>query len=146
MSDAAGLPARPLSPDQILARLNALAAILLTSVGGLAVTKNLVGKQGLGLGVSSTATAAGTTVLTAASSALQVFTGSTTQTVTLAAANAFGAGIAQVLVVKNLSSGNVTINRAGSDTIDAAGTTLTLTTGQVAVLMSDGVSKWVRIV
>lgn len=111
--------------------------------GGAGFAKNLLSGQGLGWGVTSTATAAGTTVLTTSTAVCQVFTGSTTQTVTLPAANAFGAGVAYVLRIKNVSTGTVTINRAGADTIDG-GTSTTLTGGskQSVDLISDGVSAW----
>jgi hypothetical protein len=111
--------------------------------GAAAISKNLLAGQGLGWGVTSTATAAGTTVLTTSTTVCQVFTGATTQSVTLPAANAFGAGVAYVLRIKNVSTGTVTINRAGADTIDG-GTSTTLTGGskQSVDLISDGVSAW----
>lgn len=111
--------------------------------GGLVTTKNHLSLQGQGWGVTSTATATTTTTLTTSSKTVQVFTGATTQSVTLPAANAFGSGIAVVFVIKNRSSGTVTINRAGSDTIDG-GTSTTLTGGsnQSVTLISDGSSAW----
>jgi hypothetical protein len=46
---------------------------------------------------------------------------------------------------KNVGSANtLTVSRAGTDTIDT-GTTLALTAGQAATLVSDGVSKWYQV-
>lgn len=118
-----------------------------TIAGGLGVAKNIVGKQGLGIGVTSTVTAAGTTAMTSGSTACQVFTGSTTQTLTLPAANVFGAGSAYVVYVKNVSSGSVTVQRAGSDTINSTAsnvTSFTLAQWASCTLYSDGVSAWER--
>lgn len=94
-----------------------------------------------GWGVVSTATAAGTTTLTTSSKVVQVFTGSTTQNVQLPAANVFGAGVGCVYIVKNRSSGTVTVLRAGADTIDGA-TTQAVATGNAAMLVSNGVDTW----
>lgn len=115
--------------------------------GGGAFAKNIVGGAGLGVGLTSTVSAAGTTVLTAASKVVQVTTGSTTQTYTLPAANALGAGVSQVLWFKNVSSGTVTIQRAGSDTINttASNTSFTVLTFTSAILVSDGVSAWEKL-
>jgi len=71
------------------------------------------------------------------------------RTVTLPAASA---AVGQWLMIKDESCAGttITINRAGSDTIiDTAtgGTSISLSTaGAKAVLMSDGVSKWFRVV
>jgi hypothetical protein len=99
-------------------------------------------RGGLALGVTSTATAAGTTTLTNASTVVQIFTGATTQTVQLPAANLYGAGISVCFEVINRSTGTVTAQRAGADTFDGGGTTdaiLTLTTRRYR---SNGVSQW----
>ncbi len=98
---------------------------------------------GLAFGVTSIATAAGTTTLTSASTSIQIFTGATTQTVQLPTAAAIGAGVAIVYVIKNRSSGNVTVQRAGSDTIEGS-TTAVLSGGlnQSYTLVSNGVSEW----
>lgn len=114
--------------------------------GGGNFAKNVLARQGLAHGVTNVVTAAGTTTLTNASTTVQIATGTTTQTFTLPAANALGAGISQKLIIKNRSTGNVTINRAGSDTIDG-GTTITLTGGanESVELQSDGVSEWVIV-
>jgi hypothetical protein len=73
------------------------------------------------------------------------------RTVTLCAASAIPAG--QWIVIKdencNAATANVTINRAGSDTIVAAttgGTSVVINTnGGLAWLMSDGTSKWFKL-
>lgn len=101
--------------------------------------------KGLGLGVTSTVTAAGTTTLTAASTMLQTFTGATTQTVVMPAANAFGAGIAVVIAINNQSSGSLTPTRAGSDTFQGGGTTDTVVAGATTWYASDGVSVWLKV-
>lgn len=111
------------------------------TAGGLGAAKNIVGGQGFGAGVTSTATAAGTTTLSSASTLVQVFTGSTTQTITSAAANAFGSGVAQFQIIKNRSTGALTVNRAGSDTIDGQ-TSIIIGPNEAALLGSNGSSEW----
>lgn len=111
--------------------------------GGLGLTKNAILGQGLGIGVTSTATAAGTTTLTSASTTLQIFTGTTTQNVTLPAANVFGSGVGAVYIIKNRSTGALTVNRAGSDTIEGA-TSLTIAAGVTETLISNGSAEWER--
>lgn len=110
----------------------------------LDVTGNFISRLGAGLGVTSTATAAATTTLTSSSTSVQIFTGSTTQTVQLPAANLYGSGVAVIFIIKNRSTGSVTVNRAGSDTIDGL-TSLVIPGGASETLASDGVSDWVRI-
>jgi hypothetical protein len=113
-----------------------------STTGGLGVAGVACLRGGLALGVTSTATAAGTTTLTNASTVVQIFTGATTQTVQLPAANLYGAGISVCFEVINRSTGTVTAQRAGADTFDGGGTTdaiLTLTTRRYR---SNGVSQW----
>lgn len=78
-------------------------------------------------GYATTATAAGTTALVVGSSFQQYFTGSTTQTVTMPVASTLVAG--QQYQIINLSSGVVTVQSSGANTIQAmaANTQLTLT-------------------
>lgn len=89
-----------------------------------------------GVSVSSrnVVTAAGTTVLTNANYKT-TFTGTMTQTVTLPACS-----IGQVQIIKNRSLGSVTINTAGSDTIDGvvAPAGLILLPGNSVTLCGDG--------
>jgi hypothetical protein len=63
---------------------------------------------------TSTATAAGTTTLTIASSQVQIFTGSTTQTVTLPTTS-ITAGMEYRII--NQSSGSVTVQSSGANTV-----------------------------
>jgi hypothetical protein len=77
-------------------------------------------------GFTSTATAAGTTTLTVASNRLQFFTGATTQTLVMPVATTLVNG--QQWEVHNNSSGNVTVQSSGTNTI------CTPTTGQIALL------------
>ena len=97
---------------------------------------------GQGWGVTNTATAAGTTTLTAASTIIRIFTGTSTQNCQLPAANAQGAGIAIVYVIKNRSTGSISVLRAGSDTIDGA-TSYTILSGDSITIVSNGVDAWV---
>ena len=67
------------------------------------------------MGYTTVATAAGTTVLTATSNQLNFFTGVTTQTVTLPVASTLVLG--QYFLVRNNSSGIVTVQSSGGNTI-----------------------------
>jgi len=66
-------------------------------------------------GYTTTVTAAGTTVLTVASTYQQFFTGSTTQTVTMPVVSTLALG--QQFLIVNLSSGAVTVQSSGGNTI-----------------------------
>lgn len=107
----------------------------------LNVTGTVINTQGIGWGVLSTATATATSSLSSTSAAVQVFTGTLTQQVNLPAANLLGAGIAVMYVIKNRSTGVVTVKAAGADLIDGA-PTATLNTTTSVTLVSDGVSEW----
>lgn len=92
------------------------------------------------------ATAAGALVLTNANQ-IVVYTGAGGHTFTLPAANANGAAQSIKLTIKcsPAAGGNLTVSRAGADTINsntAGNTTLTLTPGQSVDLNSNGVSLW----
>lgn len=78
-------------------------------------------------GFTTTATAAGTTVLTVSSNKQQEFTGVTTQTVTMPVTSTLTAG--QAFYIINNSSGAVTVQSSGANTIQvmSAGTSLLLT-------------------
>lgn len=84
---------------------------------------NVEGQAVLQQGYTTTATAAGTTVLTVASTWAQFFTGSTTQTVTMPVVSTLVLG--QTFLVVNKSSGIVTVRSSGTQTIlaQAAATT-----------------------
>lgn len=78
-------------------------------------------------GYATTATAAGTTVLTVASKYNQYFTGITTQTVTLPVAATLALG--QSFYIVNNSTGVVTVKSSGANTVQAmeSGTALLVT-------------------
>lgn len=80
----------------------------------------------LGRGYTSTATAAGTTTLTVASTYNQFFTGTTTQTITLPVVSTLTQGFP--FFIKNLSTGNITINSSGGNQV------VVLTSGKSAAL------------
>jgi hypothetical protein len=88
---------------------------------------------------TTTATAAGTTVLTVASTFQQFFTGSTTQTVTMPVTSTLALG--QSWYIVNNSSGVVTLQSSGGNTIVAmAASTVTLIT---CILTSGtGTASW----
>ena len=67
------------------------------------------------LGYTATATAAGTTVLTNTSSQYQVFTGATTQTITLPVTSTLGTGWSFHIV--NNSTGSLTVNSSGGNLV-----------------------------
>jgi hypothetical protein len=67
------------------------------------------------MGYSNTATAAGTTTLTATSNHYQRFTGSTTQTVVLPVTSTLVAGVAYE--IENASTGNLTVNSSGGNLV-----------------------------
>jgi len=112
------------------------------TAGGANIAKNLLARQGSGKGLTSTATAAGTTTLTNASTQVQIFTGATTQTLQLPAANLFGSGIGVEYIVINRSTGTVTAQRAGSDTFDGGGTTDAILTNTTRHYISNGSNQW----
>jgi hypothetical protein len=90
-------------------------------------------------GYATTATAAGTTVLTVASAQQQFFTGSTTQTVTMPVTSTLVLG--QTFTIVNNSSGVVTVQSSGANTIQAmaANTQIVLT---VLSLVSTAAAGW----
>lgn len=116
-----------------------------TFAGGIGSSKNIISSLNQCSGVTSTATAAGTTTLTNASTKVQIFTGTNTQTINFPAANVFGAGVAVEFIVINRSTGTVTPTRAGSDTFVGGGTTDPITTLNQVYYVSDGVSVWYKL-
>lgn len=117
-------------------------AVVLDASQGATFSANMKVTKRWSPGVTSTATAAGTTTLTTTSTVLQIFTGSTTQSVQLPAANLDGAGFSTTFIINNQSSGAVTLLRAGSDTFPGAATTFNVAAGTSYTMMSDGVSLW----
>ncbi len=90
-------------------------------------------------GYATTATAAATTTLTVASKGQQFFTGSTTQTCALPDVSALVTG--QQFLITNLSSGVVTVQSSGGDTLQAmaANTQLLITCISTS---GTGTSSW----
>lgn len=72
-------------------------------------------KAGVITGYTTTATAAGTTVLTVASNSYQYFTGTTTQTITMPVTSTLELG--RTFVFVNNSTGAVTVNSSGGNAI-----------------------------
>jgi hypothetical protein len=66
-------------------------------------------------GYSTTATAAGTTTLTAASNRVQMFTGTTTQTIVLPVASTMTLG--QAFTIHNNSTGSLTVQSSGLNNV-----------------------------
>ncbi len=89
-----------------------------SSFAGWDANKNLSADSFIS-GYTTTATGAGTTVLTVDSTELQYFTGATTQTVTLPVVSTLVLG--QRYEVHNLSSGNVTVQSSGANSIQVMG-------------------------
>ena len=93
-----------------------LATALPTSSGGTGVLAvSTAGAYAALLGYTSTATAAGTTTLTNASTQYQLFTGATTQTVVLPVTSTLTTGWTFHIV--NNSTGNLTVQSSGLNTI-----------------------------
>lgn len=67
-----------------------------------------------------------------------------TYAATLPAANHADAILGRPIRLKNNGVGNITITRAGSDTVDG-GTTLVIATTASVMLVSDGTSEWMII-
>ena len=67
------------------------------------------------LGYTSTATAAGTTTLTATSNRYQRFTGTTTQTIVLPVTSTLATGVSYL--IENASTGNLTVNSSGGNLV-----------------------------
>src|SRR5690349_17620828 len=100
--------------------MNAVNTTLSSQTG----TGSFVGSSGstltntnLTLGFATTATAAGTTILTVTSAQIQEFTGSTTQTVRMPVTSTLTVGH-QYYIINN-SSGVVTIQSSGANTIQS---------------------------
>lgn len=95
---------------------------VLSFPSGAIISENFVS------GLTSTATAAGTTVLTVASKHYQVFTGSTTQTITLPVVSTL-LQVGFSFDIQNDSSGALTVNSSGGNLVKTmdAGTRATFT-------------------
>jgi hypothetical protein len=106
------------------------------SGGGTSGAVTLSTDATIPVGYSTTATAAGTTTLTAASNSVQYFTGTTTQTIVLPVASTMVDG--EAFIIHNNSTGALTVNSSGANlvvSIPAATTficTCILTSGTTA--------------
>ena len=78
-------------------------------------TLSLPSINNLLVGYTTTATAAGTTTLTASSNYKQYFTGTTTQTIVLPVASTMALG--QTFFIENNSTGNLTVNSSGGNLV-----------------------------
>jgi hypothetical protein len=85
------------------------------NVLGTAPTISLPAIDNIKMGYSTTATAAGTTTLTAASNYRQFFTGSTTQTIVLPVTSTLVTGMAYE--IENNSTGLLTVNSSGGNLV-----------------------------
>jgi len=88
---------------------------------------------------TATATAAGTTTLTVDSTEQQFFTGSTTQTVTLPVVSTLSRGLLYKIV--NLSSGVVTVQSSGANTLQAMDSQ-TILIATCILLTGTGTASW----
>ncbi len=71
------------------------------------------------------------------------FTGGASQTLTLPPANTLGNNVAAVVFFLNTSPNTVTLIPSRGDSVNGS-TSLSVATNVLAVLVSDGVSKWLR--
>ena len=110
-----------------------------TQVGNLKVLGNISSSQNLVNGYASTVTSGGTTTLTVNSAGQQYFTGSSNQTCVLPIVSTLALG--QKYLIINNSSGSVTVNSSGGNTLQAmaASTKLTAT---VISLSGTGAASW----
>jgi hypothetical protein len=90
--------------------------------------------------LTSTATAAGTTTLAVGSAHYQAFTGSTTQTVTLPVATTLANGY--TFYITNASTGVVTVQTSGTNTIKAMAAGSTLVVYCVNTAGGTGTASW----
>ena len=111
-----------------------------SAVFGTSPTISLPTINRINNGFTTTATAAGTTTLTSASTYLQFFTGTSTQTVQLPDVTTLAQGTQ--FYIRNLSTSNITITSSGGNTVRVLGpntrciVTCILTTGTTAASWS----------
>jgi hypothetical protein len=70
-----------------------------------------------------------------------IFTGITGQKLTLPAAKSQGQGVSSMIAFSNFSTSAVTLLPSGTDTINGA-KSLSVATGVLALLVSDGNARW----
>jgi len=85
------------------------------NVLGTSPTISLPTINNINMGFTSTATAAGSTTLTASSNHYQRFTGTTTQTIVLPVTSTLVAGV--TYSIENASTGNLTVNSSGGNLV-----------------------------
>lgn len=108
------------------------------ALGGITASDTILADGGLGMKVSIFTAASGTVNKV---DRLILVNRATLGTYTLPAAAAFGAGRTQILTVRGIGAGSITLNAAGSDLIEGVAS-LNIATGGKAMLASDGVSNW----
>ena len=91
-------------------------------------------------GYATTATAGATTTLTVSSAGIQYFTGSTTQTVKLPVSGTLALG--QSFTIVNLSTGVVTVETSGLNTIQAMASNTQLVITYTTVSGGSGTAAW----
>ncbi len=73
------------------------------------------------------------------------FTGVTGQTLTLPPAASQGVNISSLLAILNTSANTLTITPSAGNTV-SGGMSITVATGMAVILVSDGISKWLKAV
>lgn len=127
------------STDNAVARFNDAGGATLQDSGVIVDDSNNIKANNFIPSFATTATAAGTTTLTAASASVQEFTGATTQTITLPVVSTLATGWGFAII--NKSSGALTINSSGGNLVKtAAADTTTIVTANAIV--GTGSSVW----
>lgn len=107
----------------------------------LDISAGQIGVSGsIATAVTSTATAGGTTTLTASSNGIQVFTGTTTQTVTLPAVSTLKLGTTYKIIT-DVGTSNVTVKTSGNNTLALLNNGMTVTCTSIAT-SGTGVASW----
>jgi hypothetical protein len=121
-----------------------IAAVTTTTFYVGVTRKDGVSVAGPSLAATAEITATGATFTNADVGSLKRFNVATSNSHTLPAANSLAAG--QAISFINIGAGAVTINRAGTDTLNgcnlSAATSLRLNKGESVQLMSDGAAVW----
>ena len=133
-SSAAGAAITLAGTSTVFATYPAERAVAFDSAGN----SNLLNVNNVSYNFATTATAAGTTTLTAASAYYQYFTGATTQTVVMPVTSTLALGWSYHIC--NNSTGNITVNSSGANLIGTIlpGTTIHITCINTAVTTAAG--------
>jgi hypothetical protein len=110
----------------------------MTASGSLKVAKDLVSLGQRVIGLRSVTSAGGTTTLDGTDHAV-VITGTANQTITMPAA-----ATGRIIVIKSRTTGTVTIQRAGSDTMDGSASNQVLATNQSLMFVANS-TDWTII-